>query len=185
MIAKQLLETGLLQFGLFQNADTQLPYRLRLDMLPAYPELLQNVAYRGVQALVGVKFFDRLVAYPDAIAIASAISLQTSTSLVYSRGKNELPVYDLVGAYDVGHPACLVVNSIAPDIHTFLKNAEKVGLKIHTILEIVSLGQKIEGIDNRPIFTIQELIHELRQFDAIPEKMAISVFQSLQMKNPS
>lgn len=179
MIAKQLLETGLLQFGLFQNSDTQSPYRLRLEMLPAYPELLQNIVYRGVQSLIGVKSFDRLIAHSDAIPIASALSLQTSTSLVYSRGKGELPVYDLVGAYDVGHPACLVVNSITPDIHPFLQNAEKVGLQIHTILEIVSLGQTIEGIDNRPIFTMQELIHELRQYNCIPDSMAQKVLESL------
>ncbi len=179
MIAKQLLETGLLQFGLFQEDETQLPYRLRLEMLSAYPELLQNVVYRGVQSLMGIQSFNRLIAHPDAIPIVSAISLHTSVSLVYSRGRGELPVYDLVGAYDVGHPACLVVNSITPDIHTFLINAQKVGLEIHTILEIVSLGQKIANIDNRSVFTIQELIHELRLSNAIPDNMAQTVLQSL------
>lgn len=185
MIAKQLLETGLLQFGLFQENEKQLPYRLRLEMLPAYPELLQNVLYRSVQSLMGIRPFDRLVSHPDAVSIASAISLQTSVSLVYSRGRGETPVYDLVGAYDVGHPACLVVNCITPDLSKFLHDAHKVGLEIHTILEIISLGHRIQDIDNRSVFTMQELIHELRLSNAIPDNMAQAVLQNIENKNPS
>ncbi|MEO1286819.1 MAG: hypothetical protein AAFV93_03555 [Chloroflexota bacterium] len=170
MIAKQLLETGILQLGLF--GEGQVPYRLRLEMLPAYPQLLQTIVYRGVQSLVGVSYFDRLVAHTDAIPIATAISLQLGTSLVYSRGHSEAPVHDLVGAYDIGHPACLIVNTLPPDIHTFLTNAQKVGLEIHSILEIVSTGINIEGIDQYSIVTMTALVHELQQANLITEHFA-------------
>ncbi|GAB5490139.1 MAG: hypothetical protein Phog2KO_03540 [Phototrophicaceae bacterium] len=179
MIAKQLLDTGLLQFGLFEENNVQMPYRLRLEMLPAYPELLQNVVYRAIQSLMGVAHFDRLVAHSDAIPFASAISLATSVSLVYSRGRGELPVFDLVGAYDVGHPACLIVNTLTPDTQVFLDKAQKVGLEIHTILELVSIGKTVEHIDHRAVFTMQALIHDLRQQSAIPEQMANSVLEML------
>lgn len=179
MIAKQLLEAGLLQFGLFEEGNVQMPYRLRLEMLPAYPELLQNAVYRAVQSLMGVSHFNRLVAHPDAIPFASAISLSTSVSLVYSRGRGELPVFDLVGAYDVGHPACLIINTLTPDIQTFLNKAEKVGLEIHTILELVSIGNIVANVDHRIVFTMQAFIHDLQQQSAIPEQMANAVLATL------
>ena len=175
MIAKQLLETGILQFGLFVENSTEYPYRLRLEMLSAYPELLQNVLYRGIQALTGVKPFDRLVAHSEAIPLATALSLNTGASLVYSRGRGEIAVHDLVGAYDVGHPACLIVNTITPDIQSFLSDAMRVGLEIHTILEIVSTGEKIEGIECRAIYTMNALIHELQQLNLITDHLAQNI----------
>lgn len=178
MIAKQLLDTGILQFGLFAEDGVTSPYRLRLEMLSAYPQLLQNVVYRGVQSLVEIKPFDRLVSHSDAIPLASALSLQTSVSLVYSRGRGEAPVHDLVGAYDVGHPACLIVNTLIPDIETFLADAKRVGLEIHTILEFVSVGQTIDNIDHRAIYTMNALIHELRQSNLITENLATKIVEA-------
>ena len=175
MIAKQLLDTGILQFGLFVENGITYPYRLRLEMISAYPQLLQNVVYRGVQSLAGVKPFDRLVSHSDAIPLASSLSLQTGISLVYSRGRGEIPVHDLVGAYDVGHPACLVVNTLTPEIEAFLSDAKRVGLDIHTILEFVSIGRMIDGIDHRAIYTMKELIHELRQLNLITEELANNI----------
>lgn len=178
MIAKQLLDTGILQFGLFVEDGKEYPYRLRLEMLSAYPELLQNVLYRGVQALVGVPPFDRLVAHSEAIPLATALSLNTGVSLVYSRGRGELAVHDLVGAYDVGHPACLIVNTITPDVESFLADAKRVGLEIHTILEIVSTGKTIDGIECRAIYSINVLIHELQQLNLITKHLAQNILSS-------
>jgi hypothetical protein len=175
MIAKQLLETGILQFGLFVENGKEYPYRLRLEMLSAYPELLQNIAYRGVQSLAAVNPFDRLVAHADAIPLATAISLNTGISLVYSRGRGESSVFDLVGAYDVGHPACLVVNTITPDIKQFLSEAQRVGLDIHTILELVSLEETLEGLEQHSIYTMQALLHELLQLNLITEHLAENI----------
>ncbi len=172
MIAQQLLETGILQFGLFVENNQKHHYRLRLEMLSAYPQLLQTVAYRGVQSLMGVSPFDRLVAHPDTIPLATAISLNLSTSLVYSRGRGQLPVHDLVGAYDVGHPACLVVNTITDDLNDFIAQAQKVGLEIHTILEVVSTGKSIEGMNQHAITSLAALVHELRQLNLITAAFA-------------
>lgn len=172
MIAQQLLETGILQFGLFVDGHQQHNYRLRLEMLSAYPQLLQTVAYRGVQSLMGVQAFDRLVAHPDAIPLATTISTTLSTSLVYSQGRGQLPVHDLVGAYDVGHPACLIVNTITDDISNFIQQADKVGLEIHTILEVVATGKSVEGMNQHAIITMEALVHELRQLNLITDSFA-------------
>lgn len=175
MIAKQLLDTGILQFGLFVEDDKESAYRLRLEMLSAYPQLLQNVVYRGVQSLTGISPIDRLVSHADVIPISTALSLQIGISLVYSRGRGEAAVHDLVGAYDVGHPACLVINTITPDIPQFLADAKKVGLDIHTILEIVSQGQIVEGVEQRSIYTMTALVHELRQNNLITAHLAANI----------
>ncbi|MGJ3237876.1 MAG: hypothetical protein ACFE0Q_04145 [Anaerolineae bacterium] len=171
MIASQLLQTGIIQFGLFVKNGQELPYRLQLDMLPAYPELLQNVVYRGVQTLAGIPTFDRLVAHADAVPLASALSLNTGISLVYSRGRGETPVHDLVGAYDVGHPACLLVNSITPDMKQWLADAERVGLNIHTVIEVIATGHQLQQPAQTAIFTLTEIIHALHHDRHIPQPL--------------
>lgn len=170
MIAQELLDTGILQFGLFVEDGKEIPYRLRLEMLSAYPQLMQQVVYRTVQALA-TQPFNRLVAHSDSVPIASAVSLNTGISLVYSRGRGEAPVYDLVGAYDVGHPACLIVNTWNKSLNDFLVNCRRVGLEIHTIVEIVGTGQVVEGLEMRPVYTMNAILHELRQNAVIPEQL--------------
>ena len=178
MIARQLLETGILQFGLFVEKDTAYPYRLRLEMLSAYPQLLQTVAYRGVQTLATMTPFDRLVSHADAIPLATALSLNTGISLVYSRGRGEIAVHDLVGAYDVGHPSCLLVNTLTPETQQFLIGAQRVGLEIHSVLELVATGETLEGIDQYSIYTIQALVHELRQLNLITQQLAENILSA-------
>lgn len=179
MIAQQLLKTGILQFGLFVTDDGTTPYRLRLEMLPAYPQLLQNMVYRGIQTLATVKPHDRLVSHAEAIPIATALSLNTGASLVYSQGTNQPAVHDLVGAYDVGHPACLIVNTLPDDIEAFLTRCKTVGLDIHSIVEVVGVGQTIPNIEHHAVFTMPALIHELKQNNAIPPHMATTVIDYL------
>ena len=174
MIAQELLDTGILQFGLFIENGQSKPYRLRLEMLSAYPQLMQQIVYRTVQALP-MQTFNRLVAHSDCIPVVSAVSLNTGVSLVYSRGQGEVPVHDLVGAYDVGHPACLIVNSWNESLNTFLANCRRVGLEIYTVVEIVGLGQVAQDIEMRPVYTMNAILHELRQDELIPETLAKSV----------
>ena len=178
MIAQELLNTGILQFGLFVEDGKDVPYRLRLEMLSAYPQLMQQVVYRTVQALP-MQAFNRLVSHSDCVPVASAVSLNTGVSLVYSRGRGEVPVHDLVGAYDVGHPACLLVNSWDELLNGFLADCRRVGLEIHTIVEIVGVGQVAEGIEMRPVYTMNAILHELRQNDVIPEALSQSVEKHL------
>jgi hypothetical protein len=174
MIAQKLLKTGILQLGLFVEAGQARPYRLRLELLSAYPQLMQQVVYRTVQALPE-QSFNRLVAHSDCIPIVSAISLNTGVSLVYSHGHGEIPVHDLVGAYDVGHPACLIVNTWDESLKDFLADCCRVGLHIHTIVEIVGAGQVAEGIEMRPVYTMNAILHELRRNELIPDALSQSL----------
>lgn len=178
MIAQELLNTGILQFGLFVEDGQDVPYRLRLEMLSAYPQLMQQVVYRTVQALP-MQSFNRLVSHSDCVPLASAVSLNTGVSLVYSRGRGEVPVHDLVGAYDVGHPACLLVNIWDESLNVFLADCRRVGLEIHTIVEIVGVGQAAEGVEMRPVYTMNAILHELRQNKVIPEALSQSVEKHL------
>jgi hypothetical protein len=178
MIATSLVETGMLQFGFFEGENKPLPYLLRLDMLPAYPQVMQQMIYLAVQAIPEMSF-DRLVAQSDAIPLGTALALHTGIPLVYSRGKGESAAYDLVGAYDVGHPALLVVNSIEADMSRLIGQCRGVGLEIKAILELVSLGNAIEGFPNYSVTSLKALIHELLLEKAIPEKQAEAVLNSL------
>jgi hypothetical protein len=178
MIAKSLIEMGMLQFGFFESANKPLPYLLRLDMLPAYPQVMQQIVYLAVQSIPELPF-DRLVAHSDAIPLGTALALHTGIPLVYSRGKGESAAYDLVGAYDVGHPALLVVNCIEGDMSRLIGQCRGVGLEIKAILELVSLGNVIEGIPSYTVTSLKALIHELLLEKAIPEKQAEAVLSSL------
>lgn len=171
-----LFNTGILQFGRFtDDAGIAQPYRLRLELLAAYPSLLQQVAYRGVQQLAHLPSFDRFVTLSDSIPIATAISLNTGISLVYSRGTNEPLVHNLVGAYDVGHPTCLIVNSVNNMTQSFITTSRKVGLEIHSVFEVVHQGHTLSGVTQTSIMTMTAILHELRQFDIITEHMAAAV----------
>lgn len=175
-LATPLFKSGMLQFGRFIDSDgSASPYRIRMEMLAAYPALLQQMTYRGVQSLASAKPFDRLVTLSDSIPIATALSLNTGISLVYSRGTREPLVHDLVGAYDVGHPACLIVNTADDTTSDFVQKARKVGLEIHTVLEVIAQGYTVQGISQHAILTMPALIHELRQNNGITQYMADAV----------
>lgn len=131
------LETGLLQFGWFEPGG--MPFRLNLDLLPAYPDVLSEIA---VAAKPHTNNMNRLVSVPEAMPFGVALSLETNIPLVYSRGGIEAPAHDLVGAYDIGHPALFLINVLNDrhDIQKLILNARNVGLQIHHLLAIVDLG---------------------------------------------
>lgn len=178
MIAQSLLETGLLQFGYFVEAERILPYSLRLEMLSAYPQLMQQILYLAVQALPA-GHYDRLVAHSDAIPFGTGLALQTGIPLVYSRGRGESAAYDLVGAYDVGHPALLVVNSIQPEMSHLVKQCSSVGLEIAAVLQLVSFGNNLDGLESYSVTSMKALLYELRLNEAIPEKQAEMVLATI------
>ena len=97
-----------------------------------------------------------------------ALSLRTGIPLVYSRGAGEAPVFDLVGAYDIGHPALLLTNSVgwrgSPD--TLVKRARRVGLEVHTLLPIIEASALIAAPDELPmlpLLRLDEIVRELAQ----------------------
>lgn len=133
-----LLSHGLLEVGVFQKEALRQSFRLRLEMLPAYPGLMAACALQIADRLARV---DRIVCPSDSVPLGVAVSLQTKIPLVYSRGRGEAPVQDWVGAYDVGHPAALVC-SIMPDKDTWAvwhKQLSSVGLEVVQVISVVEL----------------------------------------------
>ncbi len=157
-------DTGIIQFGYFVNSDEVLPVRFCPEYLPAYPQLLAEVAKLALSQLA-LSEIDHLIATVDSVPLGVACSLQSGLSLAYSRGRGESPVYDLVGAYNSGHMSALIVNCIedAPSVEKFVMNARSVGLEtlsIITLLEMRPIDQLAE-IHVRSVFRLADIVQEL------------------------
>ena len=178
-----LLETGLLQFGWFD--EERVPFQLNLDLLPSYPDVLaQLVEYAA--PLVGQ--VDHLISVPSALPFGVSLSLKTGVPLVYSRGiDNSTPAYDLVGAYDIGHPALLIANdqSHSDKLASLMNNARQVGLEIERLLIIVDDGKP--GHEKTPITSLVHLptaVGRLVETGQLPPGHARAVERWLQTRYP-
>jgi hypothetical protein len=167
-----LLDHGLLEVGVFQTEQGQRSFRLHLDMLPAYPMLLALYAQNIAAQLVSV---DRLVCPPDSVPLGVAVSLQTQLPLVYSRGRGEAPVQDWVGAYDVGHPAALICNTL-PDQATWVlwhKQLASVGLNVVQIIALLEIRSMVADV---PVHSLMSLDEWLR---SEPEMLPVGMVQTM------
>lgn len=161
-----LLENGLLQFGRFERDGQVAPVLLNLELLPSYPETLHYIAEQAAQKIG--RGFERIVCIADSLSLGTAISLKTNIPLVYSRGKGELPVYDLVGAYDVGHPAILVMNTLqsATEIQYFVARAKQVGLHIQQVFAVIDVDKNPSHdaeININVLMQLSEMLDTLEQ----------------------
>ena len=123
-LAALLLETGLLQFGRFITDDGPRPYQLQLDLLPSYPDVLAHITELAAPWVGDV---NHLLSSAEALPFGVSLSLRTHIPLVYARGTDALTVYELAGAYDIGHPALLLGNTLAPSLITLAEKARVVG----------------------------------------------------------
>ena len=139
-IPEWLLDTGILQFGHFVFDDTVAPVRFCPEYLPAYPQLLAEVGKLALGKFNALEV-DHLIASADSVPLGLVCSLQTGLPLVYSRGRGEAAVYDLVGSYNSGHICTLLLNSAVKinAIQKFILNARSVGLQIQTIVTLLEL----------------------------------------------
>jgi orotate phosphoribosyltransferase len=172
-----LQENGLVQFGTFTNENGAAPVQFYLDLLGAYPQVLQTFAQHLAQHLEPP---DILLALPDAIPLGTALSLQTGRPLVYSRGKGEAPTHDFVGAYDVGHPTMLVC-SVALHPQTLLKlieDARKVGLHVRGVLSVVAVCT-LDNLPNYRLFPFSALVGQLVQQGELSKGQAAAIYDWL------
>ena len=114
MIGQRLIQSGLIQFGAFPRQGSIVPFDLSLALIGSYPDLLRDLANNAAERLAGITV-TRLLATSEAIPLGVALSLRLNVPLVYSKGTGTSPVDDLVGAYDIGHPALLITNSVGFD----------------------------------------------------------------------
>lgn len=169
-----LMQCGLLQFGTF--GEDSAPFHLNLHMLPAYPDSLRQIA---AQAAPLVQPYDRLVSMADAVPFGVALALQTGIPLVYSRGSQDAAVHDLVGAYDIGHPAVLLANTPDADGAALIEGARRVGLNIHHMLVIVDTGQMVDGVDMQALLSLRSMADRLAKDGTLPDGHARLVAQWL------
>lgn len=156
--AAELLDCGLLQFGLFGED----PLRVNLDMLPSFPRLLQQLAACCAPYLVGV---DRLLAAPGALAWGSAVALHSGLPLVYCRGN------ELVGAYDIGHPTLLLACGLESEteLPALAGRAQRVGLEVQGMLQLLGDGRSCAG-DYRlnALFCLPQVVEQLVEEGSLP-----------------
>ena len=159
-LTSQLLDAGLLQFGWFE--DGQVPFQLNLDLLPSYPDVLIDLVDHAA-ALIGQAEIDHLICPLSALPVGITLSTKISVPLVYSRGTDGSPVFDLVGAYDIGHPALLVVNDLfdASGLLRLVHNAQQVGLEVTQVMVMVGAG--ISHLDSLPVMNLVHLPTAVRQ----------------------
>lgn len=174
MISQQFIQNGILQIGLFAEGDGHKPYRLRLEMLPAYPQLLEETSRRVSREFPG-SHFDRIVADHDVMALGVLLSIGTGIPLVYSQGRGESPVHDLVGAYDVGHPAVLLVGEYSADTANLVQNCQRVGLAIIEVIALIGDEDTIGDIPVRPLLDFTELLGELTEAGLLPKRQAEAI----------
>lgn len=170
-----LLDTGILQFGYFVADGKVAPVRFCPEYLPSYPLLLAEVAKLALLQF-NVSKVSHLIATSESVPLGLTCSLQTALSLVYSQGRGEAAVYDLVGLYNSGHLSALVINHFddAAPIQTFISKARSVGLEIReivTLLEMRPLDQ-LAGIPVRCVFRLIDIVHDLVTIGRLSEGLA-------------
>jgi hypothetical protein len=171
-----LLENGLLQFGRFERDGNVVPLLVNWDMLPAYPETLHYIV-ELVSSNIPVDV-ERLVCTADSVPLGVGVSLHSQIPLVYSRGKGQDPVHDLVGAYDVGHPALLLTNALSSATHTqqFITQAKKVGLHIQQVIAISDVGNAHADDAMKALIPFAEMLAWLEGRGQITQGQAQAVY---------
>jgi hypothetical protein len=173
-LSRALLQAGLIQFGWYVPDDR--PYRLHLHMLPSYPMILRQAAEAGADAVQGA---DRLLATADSVPLGVALSLVTGVPLVYSQGTGAAAVHDLVGAYDIGHPALLVTNQISAENHIadLVAGARHVGLMVDRTLALVmcSMPPISETLSVSGLVHLPEVVQRLAEQGELPPLHAQAV----------
>ncbi len=171
-LAQGLLDAGLIQFGWFEG---DAPFAQHLDMLAAYPRLLEAAADEAQAALSNL-YIERLLCSADSIPLGVAYGLRSGIPLVYSRGTSEPPVFDLVGAYDIGHPTLLISHALDAPPTTLINGARRVGLQVHTLLTILEIRpQPPADFTLVPLLRLADLVGEMRASSQLPPAHAQAV----------
>ena len=167
-----LMETGLIQFGSFPRDGAFVPVQFHFEMLASYPDVLDAVVGEMSRSISPV---DRLVCTSDAVPLGVALALKTGIPLIYSRGGEKEAVYDLVGAYDIGHPAVFIttVTGVA-DHRSLLTSVRRVGLDVRSMIALVDLGTGSE-LPMTALFRLKDIVDALLERNAVPKGQAAAV----------
>ncbi len=181
-LVSALMDTGILQFGQFKMHGELAPFRLCAEYLPAFPDVLTTVVDLAARHLDQLDV-DRLIVPADSLPLGIGCALRTGLSLVYSQGRGETPVHDLVGVYDSGHKAVLIVNQLDDRVilplSKIIFDARNVGLEVCSIIALMDVYQQPDmgGIPIYPIFQLQVVLDELSRMGRLSLNQAHTVLQ--------
>jgi hypothetical protein len=167
-----MMETGLIQFGRFPRNDVSVPVQFHFDMLASYPDVLDAAVMELSRSIPPA---DRLVCTSDAVPLGVALTLKTGIPLVYSRGGEQEPAYDLVGAYDIGHPAVFITNVVGMTDHSaLLSSVRRVGLDVRSVITLIDLSAASE-LPISALFRLTNLVDVLVEREELPRGQAAAV----------
>ena len=149
---KELLDKGLIQFGLFDSK----PFDLSLEMICSYPSLRGRLANQLCEEM-NPEVIDHLVCSIESICLATTISGQINRSLIPSFASRP----QLVGSFDYAHPAMLIVNTWwgNAEQHEFIAYCDNAGLHITEICGVIATTQKApENIILKTLFKLSDVI---------------------------
>jgi hypothetical protein len=161
-IIEKLYDVGLIQFGYFEQ---KYPYQILLNMLPSYPQLLQELAQIMSESVLKMGC-DRMTCQREMIPIATVVSLISHIPLVYEYDNKGTASHDLIGAYDVGHPTVWLTEIPRVD-DKFVKRCDGVGLMIQQQLSVYAISAK-----NGVLFSLYEIVETLDERKRISEIQA-------------
>lgn len=169
-LLRAICNARLIQFGLFREATGPTPVRFGFEMLASYPDLLLRIAQT-----VPTPDSERLLCTYDALPFAIALSLERNIPLVYPQYVADH--WDLVGAYDIGHPTVLVTNVRGFDepVSSLIAQARRVGLHVTSMTAIVDTGRSTIAQDVTSLFTLEEIVRELTEAGELPVGQAKAV----------
>jgi hypothetical protein len=175
-----LLSKGILQMGHFIETGGIKPYKWHFEMLPAYPSLM-NMFYRHL-----LPYCDplknqadaRLVTTSKTTSLGVLIANELQLPLVYSAGCGENPVYDFIGAYDVGHIAYFIVEEVNENTDDLLMQANRVGLEIEKILTLVGYNDHYsQNVKIETVLQWQDILNYLREFKLATKKQIDIIYE--------
>jgi hypothetical protein len=106
------------------------------------------------------------------MSIGVLLSISTHIPLVYSRGRGEVPVHDLVGAYDVGHPAVLLVGETGEKTLQLIQSCGRVGLEVQQVIAVVGETANDTFPPVLPVLEFSSMLAELTDAGLLPPHQA-------------
>jgi uridine monophosphate synthetase len=194
-LVEGLLSMGCVRFGEFTLKSGLLsPIYIDLRRLVAFPGWMTQVAAAYIRQLQTLEF-DRIAGLPyAALPIATAISLQSSWSMIYPRKttKDYGTAADVEGIYHPGETVVLIDDLATTGGSKFeaIKKLTRAGLKVRDVVVLIDResGAKealaAEGFELHALFTLTQLLDYWEETERLPSEQINDVRKFLRETSP-